>query len=418
MKLFMMDGSMIMIYAIVAFFALMFAEYAYGWIKRRNLYRLNDTVTNLNIGIGSQVFGLLYKVVIVGAMVGIYKEFALFNIPTNLFTILVIAVIYDFLFYWAHRWGHEMNLFWGAHVVHHQSEEYNLSVALRQPWFHSLLAFFIFIPLPLLGFDPYAVLGYSLFSTLYQFWIHTKAIGKMPAWFEFVFNTPSHHRVHHAVNEKYIDRNHGAVFIIWDRIFGTYAEEEEEPTYGITSQFKSFNPVWANFHYYADMLRAMKGLRFKDKLRMVFARPGWSPDGPSPKELIKEVALDREKFDTETPLGLNVYVATQFALITWSLIAYMNHFETLSVFYQWWFAGLMLLSMAIMGGIFEKKRWVFFAEYGRLLMVAVSVNVFYYTWYIDWFTIMAVFSVVSMVVFYVWFSISLSRNYKAILIKG
>ena len=410
-----MDGDQIMIFAIGGFMLLMLIEYIFSALKKRKLYRLNDTITNLNIGVGSQIFGLLYKVILVGAFVWVYDKFAIFHIPVNIWTILVIAVVYDFFFYWAHRWGHELNVFWGAHVVHHQSEEYNLSVALRQPWFHPLMAFFIFLPMPLLGFDPYVILGYSLFSTLYQFWIHTKVLGKMPKWFEYIFNTPSHHRVHHGVNEKYIDRNHGAVFIIWDRLFGTYAEEEEEPTYGITSQFKSWNPIWSNFHYYFEMWEKMKFMNLKNMVKMIFARPGWTPDGPPPSELIKAVDLGRDKFNTKTPLGLNVYILAQFALIITAVVAYMAHFEEMTVFYQWYFAGLMILSMTICSGIFEKKKWVFFAEYGRLIMVAASVNAFYYINYADWFVIMAIGSVIGLIVFYTWFSISLGLNYRSLM---
>jgi alkylglycerol monooxygenase len=222
-----LDGDAIMLIAIGGFVVLMLLEFAYGRYKKKQLYRLNDTVTNLNIGIGNQVFGLLYQVVLYGALYGVYQNFALLKIPIAVWSVLLCAVLYDFIFYWAHRLGHEMNIFWGAHVVHHQSEEYNLSVALRQPWFHSLLSFFMFLPLPLLGFDPILVLSVSLFSTLFQFWIHTKEIGKLPKWYEFIFNSPSHHRVHHGVNPKYIDKNHGAVFIIWIDFLGLMLKKKK-----------------------------------------------------------------------------------------------------------------------------------------------------------------------------------------------
>ena len=411
-----MDGGNVMAIAIGGFALLMVVELIYGLWKKKNLYRLNDTIANLNIGVGSQVFGLLYKVVIYGALVGAYHHFAFFKLPVNIFTIIACAVLYDFIFYWAHRWGHEVNIFWGAHIVHHQSEEYNLSVALRQSWFHGLLSFFMFLPIPLLGFDPIVILGVSLFSTLFQFWIHTKTIKKMPAWYEFIFNSPAHHRVHHAVNEKYIDKNHGAVLIIWDRIFGTFKAEEETPTYGITTQFKSLNPVWSNFHYYFEMWEQMKHMNLGNKFKMLFAKPGWTPNGPSPKELIKQVDLNREKHDPKIPLGLGIYVFVQLLFIVWALVAYMNHFDEMTAFFQWFFAGLIILSMTICGGIFERKKWVFFAEYARILMVVFSVNTFYYFYHVDWLMVMMAFSIVSAIVFYAWFSISLSRNYKEILI--
>ena len=411
-----MNDDLIMLYAIGGFVLLMLLELVIGVFKKKKLYRLNDTVTNLNIGIGSQIFGLLYKVIIFGALVGAYNQFAIMHIQVNIWTVLICAILYDFTFYWAHRLGHEMNIFWGAHVVHHQSEEYNLSVALRQPWFHSLMSFFLFLPLPILGFDPMVILSISLVSTLYQFYIHTKLIKRMPKFFEFLFNTPSHHRVHHGINAKYIDKNHGAILIIWDRLFGTYAkEEEEEPTYGITTQFKSQNPLWSNFHYYAELWQIMKPMNVWNQMKMIFAKPGWTPDGPDPKEIIAQTNLEREKYDPQVPLGFSVYVFTQFILIMTAIVAYMSHFEELSTFFQWYFAGLIILSMTICGGIFEKKKWVFFAEYGRLLMVAFSVNAFYYFKYIDWFEIMAISTGICLVVFYTWFSISLRINYRLIL---
>jgi hypothetical protein len=159
----------------------------------------------------------------------------------------------------------------------------------------------------------------------------------------------------------------------------------------------------------------MKPMRLREKIKMVFAKPGWTPTGPSPQEQIAAVDLNRDKYDTRTPNGLNIYVFVQFIFILWAVVAYMNHFDTMSVFYQWFFAGLMLLSMTISGGIFENKKWVFFAEYVRLIMVAISVSIFYYQWYIEWFVPMVVFASISTAIFYIWFSISLSRNYKTIL---
>lgn len=409
-----MNGDMIMTFAILGFVVLMLTELIHGYFKKKKLYRLNDTITNLNIGAGSQVFGLLYQGLILGVFVFVHQRWAITQLPINIFTILACAVLYDFTFYWAHRWGHEVNIFWGAHIVHHQSEEYNLSVALRQSWFHSLLSFFLFIPLPLLGFDPILIGAYSLFSTLFQFWIHTKSIKKMPHWFEFIFNSPSHHRVHHAVNEKYIDKNHGAVLIIWDRLFGTFQKEEESPTYGITTQLKSMNPLWSNFHYYVELKQQMKSMNLWQKFKLLFAKPGWSPDGPPPSELIKHTKLDRAKYNPTLPNEMGIYVFVQLIFIVWATVAYMNHFADLSLFFKWFFAGLIVLSMTICSGLFEKKKWVFFAEYARILMVGFSVNTFYYFNHADWFLTMLVFSIISAAVFYVWFSLALRKNFKLI----
>jgi alkylglycerol monooxygenase len=264
--------------------------------------------------------------------------------------------LYDFIYYWAHRWGHEINLFWGAHVVHHQSEEYNLSVALRQPWFHHLLAFALFLPLPLLGFDPLIIGGVSLFSTLYQFWIHTQTINKFPKVVEYIFNTPAHHRVHHAINHQYIDKNHAGVLIIWDRIFGTFQDEKEAEVYGITTQFESFSPVKANVDYYIYLLKSMKDFSIKDKFKMIFAKPGWLPNGESIEALLLKTNLNKVKFNPTLPLGFSIYAIFQFVFIIWGLVAYMNNFDELSLAHQWYFGGLIILSLVICSGILESKK--------------------------------------------------------------
>jgi alkylglycerol monooxygenase len=397
--------------AIPGFLLLIGIELLAGYLKGKSFYRFADSITNLSIGVGNQVMGLLYKGLILAAMYYIADNFALFSISaTSVLGWIVCFILFDFLFYWAHRWSHEMNFFWGAHVVHHQSEEYNLTVALRQSWFHNLIMFFIFIPIPILGFDATVFIVVAAISTIYQFWIHTKAIGKLPRWIEFLFNTPSHHRVHHAVNDGYLDRNHGAVLIIWDRLFGTFKEESFEPDYGTTTQFKSFNPVWANFEYYEVMLNAMKKMTFRDKLKMIFARPGWLPEylgGFQNPEPFKD---GRKKYQTKISLTGYIYVGIQFAFVIWGLIAYMSNYDTLSYFYQVFFAVLIVLSITICGGIIEKKKWLMISEYFRLALVGVAVNYFYYMKYNDWFVAMLTFSIISYIAFNVFWSVFLVKE--------
>ena len=184
----------------------------------------------------------------------------------------------DFFYYWFHRWSHEVNAGWAAHIVHHQSEEMNLAVALRQSVFQGALSWVFYLPLALVGFPPAMFLTVSALNTLYQFWIHTRAIGKLGP-LEWVLNTPSHHRVHHGRNPKYIDRNHAGSLIVWDRMFGTFQEEEEEPVYGITRPLASWNPVWANFHYWAELWRtARRATRLQDRFRIFWKPPGWRPE--------------------------------------------------------------------------------------------------------------------------------------------
>lgn len=401
------------LFAIPGFLLLIVLELLAGRFKGKKYFRFSDAITNLNIGIGSQIMGLLYKGLVLGALTFIFDKFAIFYFPvTSVFSWVACFILFDFLFYWAHRWSHEMNFFWGAHVVHHQSEEYNLTVALRQSWFHNLIMFFIFIPIPILGFDPIVFIATAAISTIYQFWIHTKAINKLPWIIEFIFNTPSHHRVHHGVDEEYLDKNHGATLIIWDRLFGTFKEESYEPTYGTTVQFKSFNPTWANFEYYGLMLNAMKKMKFADKLKMIFAKPGWMPDylgGFQNPEPFKD---GRNKYTAKVSITGYIYVAIQFALIIWGLVAFMSNFEILSAFYKVFFAALLLLSVTICGGILESKKWLMVSEYFRLALVGVAVNHFYYAQYQDWFVSMLIFSIICYVFSNVFWSVFLLKDKK------
>lgn len=230
----------------------------------------------------------------VGVYEVLFSNFAMFQLERNWLYWTALFFLVDLGYYWAHRMSHEINLFWGGHVVHHQSEEYNLSVALRQSSFQVVWTFFFYLPLAFAGFETTDFLLMSAFNTLYQFWIHTETINRM-GWFELVFNTPSHHRVHHGRDPKYIDKNHAGTLIIWDKMFGTFQEEEERPTYGITKPINSWNGVWANFSHYATMAHELKSIRsWSDKFRYLFNKPGWLPESmedTGPRRLSRKVFI-------------------------------------------------------------------------------------------------------------------------------
>ncbi len=399
-------------YAIPAFFILMAIEFWVGWREKKEYYSFSDTITNLNIGIGNQILSLFFKVLLLGVYTFIYHNWALFNVGTSVWAFVACLLLFDLFYYWSHRWGHEINFLWGSHVVHHSSEEYNLAVALRQPWFGALLSFIIFIPFPLLGFSPALFFVILAIDTLYQFWIHTKAIKKLPKFIELIFNTPSHHRVHHAVNLKYLDKNYGGIFIVWDRIFGTFIEEEEAPTYGITQPLNSWNPVWANFHYFVDMYKNIKKMStWRDKLWSIVARPGWLPSDLGGYQKPKEVNRKTySKYHTNASFWLNSYVLIQFILINIALTIYIYHFETISVFYKVFFLIVLLLSTLICGAILENKKWVGYVEYLRLCLVLISLNSYYYFWYADWLVIMLLVTLPVFALLNIWFTTAMHRN--------
>lgn len=215
--------------SIPVFFVLIGIELLVERFTQQKLYRLPDAISNISCGITSQLSGLFLKIFGIGVYQFLFEKFAFFTMDnTTWWYWVALFLLVDFAYYWAHRMSHEVNLFWGGHVVHHQSEEYNLSVALRQSSLQVVWTFAFNLPIALLGFQPLDFVLVAAFNTLYQFWIHTETIGKLPRWIEFIFNTPSHHRVHHGRNPKYIDKNHAGSLIIWDRIFGTFQQEEEK----------------------------------------------------------------------------------------------------------------------------------------------------------------------------------------------
>ncbi len=259
----------------IPFFALMIAVEAL-WASRKGSdeYRDNkDTWGNIFLGFMSIVWGALFGLVTGYAFVFCY-EIAPYKFPVDAWwTWVILFFVDDFAYYVFHRVSHESRLFWNFHVVHHSSEHYNLSVAVRQSWFSGILHWIFYAPVMLLGFAPWMFALMHGFNLIYQFWIHTKLVNKLGP-LEYIFNTPSHHRVHHGVNEAYLDKNYAGVLIIWDRILGSFVPETEEPRYGIIKPINSYNPLWINTHGWVEMYEAMKRQpNFIDKLKCIFASP-------------------------------------------------------------------------------------------------------------------------------------------------
>ena len=272
----------IIVYAFPVFSLLILAEYAYGLVTGRNTYRINDAISSLSQGILSQITVVFTQVFTIGIYTLVFQRVALLQHQefwNAWYGWLAALVLYDFFDYWYHRYSHETAILWAAHVVHHQSQNFNFSTALRQESAYPILGWIFYLPMAILGVPPdiFAVAGLAVL--LYQVWIHTEHIGKL-GWFDRVFSSPSNHRVHHAVNDAYIDKNYGGMLIIWDRLFGTYAEEEEEKcVYGTRPQLDSWDPIWANLIVYRNLIRdAWRMEKWPDKLRIWFMPPGWKPD--------------------------------------------------------------------------------------------------------------------------------------------
>lgn len=371
-----------MVFAIPFFFLTIGIEMLVGYFKKKRYYSFNDGITNLNIGIGSQTVGLVSQLLILGCYSFVWKYVHIFSLPiNNVFVWVGTLIAFDCIYYWAHRWAHEWNFMWGAHIVHHQSDEYNLSVALRQSWFHGLISFWMFLPLAVIGVPVEVMAGISGIVTLAQYWIHTEAINKMPRWFEFIFNTPSHHRVHHATNPQYLDKNYGATFIIWDRMFGTFEKEVEKPVYGITVGHTSLDPLYANIHYYKEMaIGAKKEKGFWKKFTLAFKSPSYLGN------LIKDYYVTQPKVRPEPiSLSMKIYVLIQFIALSVGLVLLILEFKNLSLFYQ--IAGLSIVIFTVQscGYILENRTKLFPLEILRLILAAVLLNAIYYEWYQVWF---------------------------------
>ena len=275
-----MQEAQIIVLVTPVFFLLIALEFWIGWRRGRNTYRLDDAISSISLGMLSQVVGLLTKVFTIGIYVWVYEHAALLALPGNSIAVWVIALLlYDLLYYWNHRLGHTTALLWAAHAVHHQSEDYNLSTALRQTSSGWLVGWIFYLPMALIGFPPVVFGGVILIDLLYQYWVHTQQIGRL-GWFDRWFCSPSNHRVHHAVNDPYLDRNYGGILIIWDRIFGSFQDElDEEPcVYGTRDALQNWNPLAANWQVYARLLRkTLQTPRWRDKLRLWWEPAHWEP---------------------------------------------------------------------------------------------------------------------------------------------
>ncbi len=267
-------------YAVPAFILLMIIEMAWAKRKAPASYEPRDTFMSLALGTGSTVAGAVFGGLVFALAMGLY-QYRLFDLGWVWWVWPICFVLDDLGYYWAHRTGHRVRWFWASHVNHHSSQHYNLSTALRQTWTGYFALSFIFrIPLALLGFHPAMLVFCGAINLIYQFWIHTEAIRRLPRWFEAVMNTPSHHRVHHGTNPRYLDANYAGVFILWDKMFGSFIPEEDaEPVrYGIVKQLGSNNVLWNVFHEWIGMVRDVAAAPWRHKLGYIWRVPGWSHD--------------------------------------------------------------------------------------------------------------------------------------------
>ena len=284
-------------YAIPGFLLLLSLEAWFSYRENKHLYGTKDTWSSLGLGIGNVIVGLVTKAMIFGFFTFLYR-FRIFDLDSGRWEYWVLLFFADdFSYYWFHRTAHNVNWFWASHVVHHSSQHYNLAAALRQTWTGNLTGSFLFWAwLPIIGFHPIWILFMQQISLIYQFWIHTETVHKLPRPLEFILNTPSHHRVHHGSDLKYLDKNHAGILIIWDRMFRTFQAEEERPTYGLTKNINSFNPVIVALKTWEELFKAaMNSGSVKNAVNYFIQPPGWSHDGSS--KTVRQVRNSNQLFE-------------------------------------------------------------------------------------------------------------------------
>ncbi|GEM_PF-45921 len=355
--------------AIPLFFLLIFLELVWAFYKNKKIYTLSDAFANIGCGITEQLSGLVVNVITVGTYSWIYHNWSLINLPDSGFYLFILFLCLDFSYYWAHRMSHQINLFWIGHSIHHQSESYNLSVALRQGALQKLFTLPFFLWMAFIGFnDTWFLFIYAL-NTLYQFWIHTESIRTLPKWFEFVFNTPSHHRVHHGRNPQYIDKNHGGSLIIWDRIFGTFEAENEIVIYGITSRISTWNPLLAHWIPVRDLIRLLRQTPFTKWHLALFYSPSWLHRN---EHSLKNGVGLKSEFKSFLPTPLLIYALVHFVIFigTISFFLFVS-LKNIGFLHMAGFVLVFLIQLGLLARLFENSGSKFFVEIFRLVLLAM-----------------------------------------------
>ncbi|HVI45464.1 MAG TPA: sterol desaturase family protein [Chitinophaga sp.] len=349
-------------------------EYLVAKKNGKRYFRFNDSIANLSVGIAERLLDTFTVGVFYFVYDYLYRHFAVFDIKASVLLWVALLICTDFIWYWYHRLAHEVTLFWCAHVVHHQSEEFNYTVSARITVFQAFVRTGFWAILPVIGFPPAMITSVLLVHGLYPFFIHTRTIGKLGI-LEYILVTPSHHRVHHASNPKYLDKNYGDVFIIWDKLFGTFQKEEEEPVYGLTKSLESNSFLWQHFHFILEMIYSVRKTKgWRNKLRVVFGKPDHVD--PAARVVLEETFLLRNSSITETP-KLNNYVVWQMAATLTLLFIFLLLEHYVPVFVQVCATFLILLTLINCGAIMEQKRWVFYLEYARYTVLCLAI---YYYW--------------------------------------
>ena len=363
--------NIIILLAIPFFLGLILLELYVDRKRKTGYYRLNDAINSLQLGILSRFSNVLLALIPFSFYVYFYQNWRVFDLSKESAAVWVLAIVaYDLAYYWIHRFSHTINIMWASHVVHHSSEEYNLTTALRQTSTPAVFAWVIVAPLAIFGIPPEVIVVSASLNLVYQYWVHTRHIHKLPSWYEAIFVTPSHHRVHHALNRDYIDKNFAGIFILWDKLFGSFQQEKQDTpvVFGISSQLSSWNPITANLQVYKSLWQdfiVTKGI--KNKIKVWLSPPSWrSSDAKQsvPRKYVTTKSL--VKYDCELGAGQKWYVLTQHIAVLAMTLTWLLNINSLSTTSLVLTACFGVFTLVVISTLQEDKSYSQFLEVVRL----------------------------------------------------
>lgn len=357
--------------AIPAFFIFVGLEYLAAAKSNKAVFQFETSVVNISIGVAERLLNLFITALFYGVFQWIFDHYALLRIDNVWYVWVMLLLATDLVWYWYHRLGHEINLMWAAHVVHHQSEAFNYTVSARITTIQAIVRNAFWCILPLVGFHPDMVVTMLIVHGTYSFFTHTQLVPKL-GWLEYIFITPSHHRVHHASNEKYLNKNYGDLFVFWDKMFGTFQLEDEQPRYGLTHPLRSFSFVWQHVHYFAELYYAVRTTSgWRSKLRILFGRPELLDQDIRPR-------LERKLVPpaADMPLTRRVasYVTGQLIIVVTVLFFFTFFFRTIPFMDRIIIAGGIIVTLINCGALLQQRRWIYYAEFVRLLLLAGAIS--------------------------------------------
>jgi alkylglycerol monooxygenase len=395
-------------FAVPLFIFFIGLEYYYSKRKGKNFFQYAESVANLNVGIAERLLDVFMTGLFFFIFVYIHDHFAIFDIKAGFFTWILLFLLTDLVWYWYHRLAHEINAFWAVHVVHHQSEDFNYTVSARITVFQAVVRCMFWSVLPLIGFPPLMISVFLLIHGLYPFFIHTQVLGKW-GWFEKILVTPTHHGIHHASNPEYLDKNYGDVFIIWDKLFGTFAKEKKgvEITYGLTKQLNSHSFLWQHFHFPLEIymnFKYAKGIRAKWKV--LFGKP--DDLDPRFRVVLERKFLNVAPGQRQPTVAIRQYVTAQ-TIFSLSLLFVVTLFEQyLAGIQLFLLSAFIIISLVNSGAILDQRRWIFYLEYIRIFIVMIAIAVFYPN---NW----SFSSIITILVIMIWYFRPIQRYYLKLL---